>query len=132
MPASLHIDGLASQEFRGAIKRRLSLFNLQYNIDIGTLHDRFKNEIVGPWIRNLKEEGEKALLAFIQTSFRSAKDWMTPGLLERKDRCKQELKKKYMLVGEERVERLTAMYSNLLAAEEALAELCLRIKALQT
>ena len=131
MPASLHIDGLAFPEFRSAIKRRLSLFNRQYSIEIGTLHDRFKNEVIDPWISKLKEEGEKTLLAFIQTSFRSAKDWMTPGLVERKDRCKQELKKKYMLVGEERVESLTAMYSNLLAAEGALAELCFRVKALQ-
>ncbi len=132
MPTTLHIDGLAFQDFRGVTKRRLSLFNRQYSIEIGTLHDRFKNETVDPWIRKLKEEGEKTLLAFIQTSFRSAKDWMNPSLLERKDRCKQELKKRHMLVGEERVEGLTSMYSNLLAAEEALAELCLRVKALQT
>ena len=60
----------------------------------------------------------------------AAKDWMTFALLEREDRFKQELDKTDTLVGEERVEGLTAMYSNLLAAEEALKELFAHVEAL--
>ena len=125
------MDGLPSQEIGGVINsRQLSLFNYQYSIEIGTLHDRFKGDIIDPWIRKLKEEGEANLLEITGTSFMIAKDWMTSALLEREDRCKQELEKKYMLVDKERVERLTAMYSNLLAAEEALKELFSRVEAL--
>ena len=111
--------------------RQLSLFNRQYCIEIDTLHDRFKSEIIDPWIRKLKEEGEATLLRTTGTSIRAAKDWVTSALLEREARCKQGLDKKYELVGEERVERLTAVYSNLLAAEEALKELLAHVKALE-
>ena len=110
--------------------RPLSLFNRQYYIEIDTLHDRFKGEIIDPWIRKLKEEGEKTLSGITETSFKAAKDWMFHALAEREYRCEQELEKKVMLVGEERVERLTAMYGNLLAAEEALGELFARVEAL--
>ena len=111
--------------------RQLSLFNRQYCIEIDTLHDRFKREIIDPWIRKLKEEGEATLLGTTGMSLLAARNWVTSALLEREARCKQELDIKYELVGEERVERLTAMYSNLLAAEEALKELLARIEALE-
>ena len=110
--------------------RQLSLFNRQYHIGIDTLHDRFRGEIVDPWIRNLKEEGEATLLGITGTSFKAAKDWVTSALLEIEDPCKQELEKKDMLVGEDKVEHLTAVYGNLLAAEEALGELLIHVKAL--
>ena len=110
--------------------RQLSLFNRQYCIEIDTLHDRFKGEIIDPWIRKLKEEEEATLLEIAGTSFRAAKDWVTSALLEREDRFKQELDEKDMLVGEDKVEHLTAVYSNLLAAEEALRELLIHVEAL--
>ena len=110
--------------------RQLSLFNRRYYVEIDTLYDRFKDEIIDPYIKKLKEEGEATLLGTTWTSIMAAKDWMTSALHEREDRCKQELEKKYMLVGEERVERLTAIYSNLLAAEEALKEVFARVEAL--
>jgi hypothetical protein len=62
----------------------------------------------------------------------AAKELITSALLENEDRCKRELDEKEKLVGEERVEQLTAIYSNLLAAEEALEALFTRIVALQT
>ena len=125
------MDGLPSQGIGGVINsRQLSFFNRQYFIEIGALHDLFKGDIIDPWIRKLKEEGEANLLEITGTSFMIAKDWMTSALLEREDRRKQELEKKYMHFDEERVERLTAMYSNLLAAEEALKELLSRVEAL--
>jgi len=112
--------------------RQLSLFNWQYSIEIDTLHDRFKDEIINPWIGRLKEEGEKALLGTIKTNLKAAKELITAALLEREDRCKRELDDKENLVGEERVEHLTAVYSNLMAAEGALKELRGRAEALHT
>ncbi len=130
---SLNIDGLAFQKISGVINsRQLSLFNRQYRIEIDPLHDLFKGEIIDPWIRKLKEEGEKTLFGITETSFMAAKDWMTSSLRERESRYKRKLEKKDMLVGEGKVERLTAVYSNLLAAEEALGELFIRVKTLPT
>ena len=111
--------------------RQVTLFSRQYVIEIDTLHERFKNDIVDPWIRKLKEEGEATLLGTIGMSFKNGKEWMTSALLEKELQCKQELEEKERLDGEERVERLTAVYSNLLAAEEALGELFARVVALQ-
>ena len=129
---SLDIDGPAFQEIRGVINsRQLSLFNRQYSIEMDTLHDRFKDEMINPWIRNLKEEGEKALLGATETSLMAAKELITSALLEREDRCKRELDDKANLVGEERVEHLTAVYSNLMAADAALKELLVRVEALR-
>ena len=112
--------------------RQLSLFNRQYSIEIDTLHDRLKGEIVDPWIRKLKWEGEKTLFGITEASFKFARDWMAKTLRERELQCKRQFENKGMLVDEGRVERLTAVYSNLLAAEEALGGLLIRIKALET
>jgi len=112
--------------------QQLSFLNRQYSIEIDSLHDRFKAEMIDPWIRRLKEEGEKALLGTIEASLMAAKELIASALLEREDRCKRELDDKENLVGEERVEGLPAAYGNLLAAEEALGELFVRVYALQT
>ena len=112
--------------------RQLWLRNRQYSIEIDTLHDRFKNEIINPWISKLREEGEKAVLGATVTSLTAAKELITSALLEREDRCKRDLDDKEKLVGEERVEHGTAVYSNLMAAEGALKELLVRAEALQT
>jgi hypothetical protein len=108
--------------------RQLSLFNREYSIEIDIIYDRYKGEIIDLWIGKLKEEGEKALLGTIETSFMAAKDLMTSALLEKEDRYKRELDGKESLVGEERVEHLTAVYSNLLAAEGALERLNFRLR----
>ena len=111
--------------------RQATLFSRQYIIEMETLRDRFKDDIVDPWIRNLKEEGEATLLGIIGMSFKNGKDWVTSALLEKELQYKQELEEKERLDGEERVERLTAVYGNLSAAEEALGELFARVEALQ-
>lgn len=80
----------------------------------------------------LKEGGEKTLLRITERRFMAAKDLLTSAFLKREDQYKQELDKKENLIGEERVEHLTAVYCNLLAAEDALKELVIRVKALQT
>ena len=95
------------------------------------LHDRFKDEVINPWIRNLKEEGEKALLRATETSLMAAKELITSAFPEREDRCKRELDDKANLVGEERVEHLTAVHSNLMAAEAALKELFVQVETLR-
>jgi hypothetical protein len=135
-PHSLNIDGFAFQEIRGVINsRQLSLLNRlnrQYSIEMATLYDRFKGEMIDPWISKLKQEGEKTLFRTTEASSLAAKELITSALLENEDRCKRELDEKEKLVGEERVEQLTAIYSNLLAAEEALEALFTRIVVLQT
>ena len=109
----------------------MTLFSRQYSIEMDALQERFKDDIVDPWIKKLKEEGERAIFGTIGTSFMNAKDWMTDALREKALRCEEELKEKEMLDGEEAVERLTAVYSNLLAAEGALGELFARVETLQ-
>ena len=134
VPPPVSDDGSFFQEgeIRGVINgRQATLFSRQYIIEIDALHNRFKNDIIDPWIRKLKEEGEATLFRTIGTSFTDGKDWVTSALLKKEVRCKQELEEKERLDGEERVERLTAMYGNLLAAEEALGELFARVEALQ-
>ena len=134
MPASLHIDGLAFNEMRGVINsRQLSFFNRQCSIEIHTLHDRFKDEIIDPWIRKLKEEGEKTLFGTTKARLKVAKNLMTSALLEREDRCKRRLEEaeKDKLAGEN-IAWLRAVCSNLLAAEGALTELSVRISGWRT
>jgi len=57
---------------------------------------------------------------------------MTSALLEREDRRKREPDGKDEFVGGERVGHLTAIYSDLLAAEKAWEELSFRGEALRT
>ena len=135
MPASLHIDGLAFQEISGVINsRQWSLFNRQYSIEIDTLHDRCKDEIVDPWIRKLKEEGERTLLGTTEARLRVAKNLMTSALLEKKEQCKRKLEEteKDTLAGEENIARFTAVCNNLWAAEGASTELFVRINGWRT
>ena len=132
-PTSLDIDELAFQEISGMINtRQLTLFNRQFSIEIDTLHDRLKDEIIDPWIGKLKEEGEKTLLGITETRLKASRDLMTSALVEKEYRCKREADEKEKGVGEERVEHLTAIYCNLLAAEGALEELFARVEALRT
>jgi len=119
VPAPLNIDEFAFQEICGVINSsQATLLSRQYSIEIDTLHDRFKNDIVDPWITKLKEEGEATLFGINET---------TSALLEKALRCKHELEKMERLDGEETVERLTAVYSNLCAAEGALGQLASRL-----
>ena len=134
MPPPLNIDEFVVQDFREVINSRpITRFSLSrlYSIDIDPLQDRFKTDIVEPWIKKLKEGGQDTLFRTIGTSFTDAKEWMTSALREKELRCREELEKKELLDGEEAVERLTAVYSNLLAAEGAVGEMFARVKTLQ-
>ena len=97
-----------------------------------TLHGRFRGEVIDPWIEKLKEEGEKGLLGTSETSVKAAKNLMVSALLWRRDQYKRVLEGKEKPVDEGKVQSLMATYGNLLAAEEALRELFVRVEALQT
>ena len=94
------------------------------------IHDRYRDEIVDPWIRSLKEEGEKSLIGTIEFSSRVAKDLVTSALEREDNRYKRELEEKNKPVDQETVKHLIASYGNLVAAEEALKELFVRLEGL--
>ena len=96
------------------------------------IYNRYKDKIVDPFIRRLKEEGEKCLVSTIELTSRMAKELVTSALKREDNRYERELegKSKPMDVGT--VQHLIAMYGNLVAAEEALKELFVRVKDLQT
>ena len=95
------------------------------------IYQRYKDEIVDPWIRSLKEEGEKSLIGTIEVSSKVAKDFMTSALAREDNRFKRELDGKTKPVDQGTVQHLIAIYGNLVAAEEALRELFIRVEGLQ-
>jgi len=102
-----------------------------YHLGMDVIHDRYKDEIVDPWIRSLKEEGEKSLIGTIELSSKVAKDVVTSALEREDNRYKRELEGKNKPLAQGTVRNLIAMYGNLVAAEEALKELFARIEGLQ-
>ena len=102
-----------------------------YHLGMDVIHNRYKDEIVDPWIRSLKEEGEKSLIGTIEVSSKVARDSVTSALEREDTRYKRELEGKNKPVNEEKVQHLIATYGNLVAAEEALRELSNRVKGLQ-
>jgi len=102
-----------------------------YHLGIDVIHDRYRDEIVDPWIRSLKEEGEKSLIGTIELSSKVAKDLVTSALEREDNRYKRELEGKNKLVDQGTVLHLIAIYGNLVAAEEALRELFARVEGLQ-
>ena len=95
------------------------------------IHNQYKDEIVDPWIRSLKEEGEKSLIGTIEVSSKVGKDLATSALEREDNRYKRELEEKNKPVDQETVKHLIAHYGNLVAAEEALKELFIRVEGLQ-
>ena len=102
-----------------------------YHLRVDVIHNRYKDEIVDPWIRSLKEEGEKSLIGTIELSSKVAKDLVTSALETEDNRYKRERKGKKEPVGERTVQYLISTYGNLVAAEEALRELSIRVKGLR-
>ena len=92
------------------------------------IHNRYKDEIVDPWLRRLKEEGETSLIGTIEDGSKVAKDSVTSAL---ESRYKRELEGKNKPMDERTVRYLISIYGNLVAAEEALKELFIRVKDLQ-
>ena len=102
-----------------------------YHLEMDIIHDRYRDEIVDPWIRSLKEEGEKSLIGTLRFSSKVAKDLVTSALEREDNRYKRELEGKNKLVDQDTVKHLIASYGNLVAAEEALRELFARVEGLQ-
>jgi hypothetical protein len=102
-----------------------------YHLGMDVIHNRYRDEIVDPWIRSLKEEGEKSLIGTIEFSSKVAKDLVTSALEREDNRYKRELDGKNKPVDQGTVQHLIAIYGNLVAAEEALRELFVRVESLQ-
>ena len=102
-----------------------------YHLGMDAIYDRYKDEIVDPWIKSQEEQGKKSLVGTIELSSKVAKELVTSALKREDNRYERELegKSKPMDVGT--VQHLIAMYGNLVAAEEALKELFVRVKDLQ-
>jgi hypothetical protein len=94
------------------------------------IHNRYKDEIVDPWVRSLNEEGEKSLIGTVEFSSKVAKDLVTSALEREDNRYKRELEGKNKPVDQETLQNLIASYGNLVAAEEALRELFVRVEGL--
>ena len=102
-----------------------------YHLDMDVIHNRYKDEIIDPWIRSLKEEGEKSLIGTIKLSSTVAKELVTSALEREDNRYKRELEGQNKLVDEGMVQHLIATYGNVVAAEEALRELFISVEGLQ-
>ena len=96
------------------------------------IYNRYKDEIVDPWIKSLGAEGEKSLVGTIECSSEVAKELVTSALVREDNRYERELEGKSKPMDVETARHLIAMYGNLVAAEEALKELFVRVKDLQT
>jgi len=99
---------------------------------MNVIYNRYKDEIVDPWISSLKEEGEKSLIGTIELSSKVAKELVTSALEREDNRYKRELEGKNKPVDQGTVQHLIAIYGNLIAAQEALRELFIRVEGLQT
>ena len=136
MPASLDIYGFdVFHEIDSAITSgQPSLFKRQHSIGIDTLQEQFKDEIIDPMITKLKEEAEKTLLWATEQRVMGAKSLVASALREKEDRCMRRLKEteENNLTREKNITRLTAVCSNLWAAEGALTELSVRLNGWRT
>jgi hypothetical protein len=107
------------------------VYSRAYHLGMDVIYNRYKDEIVDPWIRSLKEEGEKSLIGTIEFSSKVAKDLVTSALEREENRYKRELEGKNKPLDQGTVQHLIAIYGNLVAAEEALRELFIRVEGLQ-
>ena len=103
-----------------------------YHLAMDVIYNRYMDEIVDPWIRSLKEEGEKTLIGTIEYSSKVAKELVTSALEREDNRFKRELEIKSKPVDQGTVQQHITMYGNLVAAEEALRELFTRAEGLQS
>ena len=102
-----------------------------YDLRMDVVHNQYRDEIVDPWIKSLKEEGEKSLIGTIKLSSKVAEDLVASALEREDNRYKRELEGKNKPVDQGTVQYLIASYGNLVAAEEALRELFTRVEGLQ-
>ena len=99
-----------------------------YHLEMDVIHNRYKDEIINPWIRSLKEEGEKSLIGTIKLSSQVAKELVTSALAREDQRYNRELDGKNKPMDQGTVQHLITGYGNLVAAEAALTALVAHIK----
>ena len=98
-----------------------------YHLDLDVVRQKYKAQIVQPWLESLNKEGETTLLGVAHLSSNAARDSLNSVLVRERARYQREIENKQQPLDEETVEHLVAAYVNLLAAEEALQELNGRI-----
>ena len=98
-----------------------------YHLKMDVIYNRYKDITVDPWIRVLKEEGERSLLGTIELSTQVAKDSVTSTLAREDQRYKRELDGKNKPMDPGAMQHLIIDYGNLVAAEAALAALVVHI-----
>ena len=99
-----------------------------YHLEMGVIYNRYKDEIISPWIRSLTEEGEKSLIGTIELSSQVARELVTSALSREDQRYNRELDRKNKPMDQGAVQHLITVYGNLVAAEAALMELVAHIK----
>lgn len=91
------------------------------------LYAQYDEEIIDPWIKSVKKEGEKCLVRNIKLSSNVMKASINSALERAESRYKQEIEGKNKPLLQKTVRQLIAMYGHLVAAEEALREMFIRI-----
>ena len=99
-----------------------------YHLGMDVIHNRYKDEIISPWIKTLKEEGEKSLIGTIELSSQVARELVASALTREDKRYNRELDGKNKPMDQGAVQHLITVYGNLLAAEAALSALVVHIK----
>lgn len=100
-----------------------------YHLEMDVIRSHYKDDVISPWVKSLKEEGEKSLTGAIKASSIVAKDSVTSALEREDNRYKRELEEKKQPAGA--TQHLISVYGNIVAAEEALKQLLIQIRRLK-
>ena len=99
-----------------------------YHLEMDVISNRYRDKIISPWIRSLKEEGERSLIGTIKLSSQVARELVTYTLAREDQRYNRELDGKNKSIDQGAVQHLITGYGNLVAAEAALTTLVVHIK----
>ena len=98
----------------------------RYKLNMDVLYARYKDEIIDPWVWGLTNEEKKSVIGTIEFNSKVAKDLVASVRERAENRYKREPEAK-----EETVAHLIATYGDLVAANEALRELYVRLEGSQ-
>lgn len=101
--------------------------SLTYHLPMKTVQQRYDDEIVKPWLKQLSDEGEKTLLGIIDIISKAVKGTLDSALEREEIRYAREMETKKKPLDSAAVDNLVTAFMNLLAAEKALKELNGRI-----
>jgi len=99
-----------------------------YHLEMDVVYHLYREESINPWIRSLKEEGEKCLIGTIELSSHVARELVTSALTREDKRYNRELDAKNKLTDQGAMQHIITIYGNLVAAEAALTALVVHIK----